>query len=246
MSPSRPLRLLSPERARRELPSRPIYPPLIKPAPALETNDAVAADAGPVAAETDATPARKRNRTARAVLITMIGLNFGAVLGLVAWPMLQALRVVNEPVIETVQRTQGDLLAQLDMNVRTLNAAVAELHTRVTSAGERQEVDRARLAEIDLAMGALRTSLHEMRTSQDASVAELTANATKARGDIVRLRASIDELKGTHQGEAAAVRPRIRGTIPVLVPAASDQARWPTLPASAVNADGHIFVAPAQ
>ena len=243
MSPSRPLRLLSPERARRDLPSRPIYPPLIKPAPA--NDDSAAAQAEPGAAEAGAIPALKRARATRTVLITMIGLNFGAVLGLVGWPMLQAVGVVNAPVIETVQRNQADLINQLDMNVRTLNAAVAELHARVSAATERQEVDRARLQEIDLAMGALRTSLHEMRTTQDASVAELTANAAKARGDIVKLRASIEELKGARPSQAAAVRAPIRGTIAATAPA--HEARWPLLPASTAQGDGHIFtLTPAQ
>ncbi len=240
MSPTRPLRVLSPERARRDLPSRPIYPPAIRPK-APEAMSAVAENAAPDEAQADTRPAGKRRLT-RAVLITMVGLNFGAVLGLVAWPMLQALQVVSPPVIETVQRNQGDQIAQLDASVRAMSALVTELHARVTSAGERQEVDRARLAEIDLAMGALRTSLDGMRAAQDASVAELTANATKARSDIVKLRASIDELRAPRQPQAAAVRAPIRGTIA----ASAGEPRWPTLPASALQADGHIFVTPAQ
>ena len=240
MSPTRPLRVLAPERARRDLLSRPIYPQVVRPKALPDATPAATADAA--LAQADAIPVRKPGRT-RAVLITMIGLNFGAVIGLVAWPMLQALKLVHEPVIETVQRSQGEVLSQLEASVRALNATVTELHARVTSAGERQEVDRARLAEIDLAMGALRTSLHEMRTTQDASVAELTANATKARSDIVKLRASIEELKGPHQPQATALRAPIRGTIAASVA----EPRWPTLPASATKADGHIFdLPPAQ
>jgi len=246
VSPTRPMRVLAPERARRDLLSRPIYPQVVRLKALAEAEPAVTADEEPASAQAAGIPGLKRAGTTRAVLVTMIGLNFGAVLGLVGWPMLQALKVVNEPVIETVQRNQGEVISQLEATIRTLNATVTELHARVTSAGERQDVDRARLAEIDLAMGALRTSLHEMRTTQDASVAELTANATKARGDIVKLRASIDELKG-RQPEATSVRPRIRGTIPALTPTSAEQPRWPDLRASAAKDDGHIFnLAPAQ
>ena len=155
MSPSRPLRNLAPERARRDLPGRPIYPPLGTMAAVRDTQPAIAPDEEPSSEQAAGIPAIKRARTTRAVLVTMIGLNFGAILGLVGWPMLQALKVVNEPVVETVQRNQSELLSQLDASVRALNATVTELHTRVTAAGERQDIDRARLAEIDLAMGAL-------------------------------------------------------------------------------------------
>lgn len=243
MSPTRPLRVLSPERARRDIASRPIYPQVVRPKAPADASAAAIADAALHAGEADALPAGRHGRT-RAVLITMIGLNFGAVLGVVAWPMLQALQVVSPPVIETVQREQSELLSQLDASVRALNTTVTELHARVSAATERQEVDRARLAEIDLAMGALRSSLSELRSNQDASVAELTANAAKARSDIVKLRASIEELSGRHAPQAA-VRAPIRGSIAAATPAGADEARWPSLPASAINADGHIFVAPA-
>ena len=245
MSPPRPLRVLSPERARRDLLSRPVYPQFVRPKAQPDATPAAMADAALAqdSEQADSIPATRRSGATRAILVTMIGLNFGAVLGLVVWPMLQALQVVNPPVIETVQRNQGALIAQLDTSVRNLTAMVAELHARVTSAGERQEADRARLAEIDLAMGALRTSLSEMRTTQDASVAEFTANAAKARGDIVRLRTSIEELKGARQPQAAAMRAPIRGTIA----AVAGEARWPTLPAGAAPSDGHIFsLPPAQ
>jgi len=39
-------------------------------------------------------------------MIVMIAVNFGVVLGLVGWPVLQALGVVNKPVIEVVQRSR--------------------------------------------------------------------------------------------------------------------------------------------
>ena len=57
------------------------------------------------------------------------------------------------------------------------------------------------MAETDASFVALRSSLRELREAQNAAreswlqpVAELTAAATKARSDIVRLRASLDEL----------------------------------------------------
>jgi chromosome segregation ATPase len=188
----------------------------------------------------------------------MIGVNFGAVLGLVGWPMLQALKVVNEPGSEVVQRNQGDSISRLDASVNSLNTVVADLHARVTSAGERQEDDRRRLAEIDAAFGALRTSVHDMRAVQD-SVAELTANATKARSDIVQLRTSLEELSRQRQPKPVAIRARIDqieqamvehellGTIRGSIQAPGERPRALAPRESASQADGHIFnLTPAQ
>jgi len=248
---------LAPERARRDLPSRPIYPPIVKTTASPETKPAVTADAGPASAEADGVGvlAPKRDRITRAVLVTMIGVNFGAVLGLMGWPVLQALNVVNAPVAEIVQRNQGDSISRLDASVQTLNTVVADLHARVTSAGERQEADRQHLAEIDLAVDGLRTSVHDMRTTQDA-VAELTANAAKARSDIVRLRTSLEELSRQRQPELAAIRARteqamvqheLLSTIRGSIQAPGERPRALAPRASAPQADGHIFdLAPAQ
>lgn len=252
MSPPRPVRFSAPERARRDPPSRPIYPPITKTTASPETTLADTVDAAPAPAEADDTLAPKRDRITRAVLVTMIGVNFGAVLGFVGWPVLQALKVVPAPVTDIVQRNQGDSISRLDASVQTLNTVVAELHARVTSAGERQEADRQRLAEIDAAFGDLRTSVHDIRSTQDA-VAELTANATKARSDIVRLRTSIEELSSQRQPELPAIRARIdrtkqamaRPELPATIRGsiqAPDERPGALAPRdSASQADGHIF-----
>lgn len=235
-----------------------MYPPVTKTTASPETNPADTVDAAPAPAEADFILAPKRDRITRAVLVTMIGVNFGAVLGFVVWPVLQTLKVVPAPVTDVVQRNQGDSISRLDASVQTLNTVVADLHARVTSAGERQEADRQRLAEIDAAFGALRTSVHDMRTTQDA-VAELTANATKARSDIVRLRTSLEELSSQRQPELTAIRaridrtkqamvpPEIAGTIRGSIQAPGERPRVLVPRESASQADGHIFnLTPAQ
>src|SRR5437667_222259 len=64
-------------------------------------------------------------------------------------------------------------------------------------------------------LGVLRSDLDEMRAAQAAEqswrepVAELTAAAAKARGEIVRLRASLDELSKGRQPEVVAIQARI-------------------------------------
>ena len=102
-------------------------------------------------------------------MMAMIGVSFGAVLGLAGWPVLQALGVVNEPVIEVVQRNQADLISRLDATVHVLNAAVAELSARVDSARDRQEAVNQFMTDIDASFGALRRSMHEMREAQNAA-----------------------------------------------------------------------------
>src|SRR5258706_576197 len=206
------------DRARRDFVSRPAYAQIVNTKPWPDAKPASAPDAEP-AFEADGIAAPKADRATREfpiAMIVMIAVNFGAVLGLVGWPMLQALGVVDKPVIEVVQRNQADLISQLDATVHALNAAVAELNARVASAADRQEAASRYLTEIDAAFGALRTSLHEIRAAQDAAtdswfqpVAELTAAATKARSDIVRLRASLDELSRQRPPEAAAIGARI-------------------------------------
>jgi len=251
------------DRARRELISRPIAMPVGMPKPAPGMKPALAQEAAPPAAATERLASPKRIRTGRAVLLAMIGVNFGAVLGLVGWPVLQALKVVPAPVIEVVQRNQADLIAQLDTTVHALSAAVGNLSERASAATDREEAVSLRLAEIDAALAAARTSMEEMRAAQRAAkdswlepVAELNAAATKARSDIVRLRASLEELRRSRPPEAAALVARldrieqamiqhellgaIRGSIPVPGERPRSLAARENTPA----ADGHIINVP--
>jgi len=215
VGPSRPARLMAHDRARRDFATRPITAQFVKLKGWPEAKPAFP-DAVPASPEAGGSPEPDRGGAIAALpipLMLMIGVTFGAVLGLVGWPVLQALGVVNEPVIEVVQRSQADLISRLDVTVHGLNAAVAELSARVDSARDRQE---AASQEIDASFVALRSSLRELREAQNAAreswlqpVAELTAAATKARSDIVRLRASLDELSRLRQPEAAAISARI-------------------------------------
>src|SRR5512134_1419311 len=191
------------DRARRDSVSRPIGTQFFKMKAWPEAKPAVTSDAGPAPAEADGNPQPNRDGAILALPIAMMvmtGVSFGAVLGLVGWPVLQALGVVNEPVIEVVQRNQADLISRLDASVQVLTTAVAELSARVDSATDRQEAASQRMTEVDASFVALRSSMRELREAQAAAreswlqpVAELTAAATKARSDIVRLRASLDE-----------------------------------------------------
>jgi hypothetical protein len=72
------------------------------------------------------------------------------------------------------------------------------------------------MAEIDARFLALRRSVRELREAQTAAneswlepVAELNAAATKARSDIVKVRASLDELSRLRHPEAAAISARL-------------------------------------
>jgi len=72
------------------------------------------------------------------------------------------------------------------------------------------------MAEIDDALGDLRTGMDELRAAQNAAkeswrepVAELAAAAKRTRGDIVRLRASLDELSEQGQLEAVVIGGRL-------------------------------------
>jgi hypothetical protein len=173
----------------------------------------------PASTEAAGIPEPKRDGAAASVpvaMMLMVGVSFGAVLGLVGWPVLQALGVVSEPAIQVMQRNQADLISRLDATVHVLNAAVGALGARVDSVGDRQEVVSQFMTDIDAAFGALRKSMSEMREAQNAAkdswlqpVAELNAAATKARSDIVRLRASLDELSRLRQPDVAAIGARI-------------------------------------
>lgn len=262
MGPTRPLRLMPHDRSRRDL-GRPINPQAAKMMAWPAAKAAVTSDSAPAPIETQDIPEPTREGATAAVplaIMLMIGVSFGGVVGLVGWPVLQALGAVNEPVVETVQRNHGDLISKLDETVHVLNAAIAELSARVDAARDRQEATTQLMTDIDASVGALRKSMHEMRDAQNAArdswsqpVAELNAAATKARSDIVRLRASVDELTRLRRPEAAAVRaqvdrieralaqPELPGAIRGSIPAPGERPRSlaarETLPA----VDGHIF-----
>jgi len=255
------------DRARRDFATRPITAQFVKVKGWPEAKPATIPDAAPSSAAADS-PEPNRDRAIAALplpMMLMIGVSFGAVLGLTGWPVLQALGVVGEPVIETVQRNQADLISRLDATVRGLNAAVAELSARADSASERQEAASRFMTEIDASFVALRSSLRELRETQNAAreswlqpVAELTAAATKARSDIVRLRASLDELGRLRRPEVAAIGARIDRIEQAMVRYGSPGAIRGSIDAPAErpralaaressSADGHLFdLKPAQ
>lgn len=154
--------------------------------------------------------APQRSRATRAfliVLIAAVGINFGAILGLVGWGVLQAFGVFGEPAIEKVQRAQGASIAEIEASVEALNASVTGLSAHFNAAGAREDATNRRVAEIGDAIGVLRTGMSELRTGVNevraaaaeepwrTPVAELTANVTKLRSDMGGLRVSIDEAK---------------------------------------------------
>jgi hypothetical protein len=219
MGPLGALKLVARDR-RRNLVSRPAYAQIQKLKAWSDAKLASASKAGPLSGDasgaasndTSGAPGSKRDRAGRVVVIAIaaVAVNFGAGVGLMGWGALQALGLVAEPAIESVQRKQTALMSQLDTTVHALTAAVVGLSARVYSAGEREDAASLRMAEIDDALGDLRTGMDELRAAQNAAkeswrepVAELAAAAKRTRGDIVRLRASLDEL--TEQGQLEAV-----------------------------------------
>jgi len=263
VSPSRPLGLVARDRSRREPGSRPTNTQFLRMNAWPEANPAFTPDAKLAPTEAHGIPEPKRAAAALPfpiAMMVMVGVSFGAVLGLVGWPVLQALGVVNEPVIQVTQRNQADLISRLEATVHVLNAAVAELSSRVDSAGDRQEAVNQFMTDIDASFGALRKSMNEMREAQNAAreswlqpVAELNAAATKARSDIVRLRASLDELSRLRQPEVAAIGARIDrieramvqhellGAIRGSIDAPGERPRSLASRESSSAADGHII-----
>src|SRR5712691_4350370 len=137
MGPSQPSRRVTHERARRNV-SRPDYIQIYKVKAGPDAKPAAAADAEPAPAEAAGAPAPKRDRATRAFLIAMIAavaVNFGAILGIGAWSVLQAVGVIGEPAIEAAQRRQAASMSELDATVHALNAAVIGLSARADSAG---------------------------------------------------------------------------------------------------------------
>ena len=255
------------DRAWRNLASRPISPQIFKTKAWPEAKPAFTLDASSASTEADGIPQPNRDRAILPVaMMAMIGVTFGAVLGLVGWPVLQAFGLVNEPVIEVVQRNQAELISRLDSTVQVLDARIADLTARVASTSDKQEAASQFTAEIDARFAALRRSMRELRDAQNAAreswlqpVAELNAAATKARSDIVRLRASLDELSRLRQPEVAAIGARIArieqavaqyklpGAIRGSIPASAERPRSLAARESSPTADGHIFdLKPAQ
>src|SRR5947209_11606616 len=248
------------DRAWRNLASRPISPQNVMTKGAPEAKGAFTPDASSASSKPDSIPEPKRDRaTLPVAMMVMIGVTFGAVLGLVGWPVLQAFGLVNEPVIATVQREQAELMSRLD-------ATVADLSVRVASASDRQEAASQFMAEIDARFVALRKSMRELREAQNAAneswlqpVAELNAAATKARRDIVNVRASVDELSRLRHPEVGAISARIDrieqavaqsklpGAIRGSIHASVERPRSLASAERTSSADGHIFeLKPAQ
>ena len=219
MEPSRPLKLVARDRARRNPVSRPVYAPIQTLRAWSDAKLASTLDAGPASADAEGASGPKRQPAARAFLIAMmvmVGVNFGAVVGWLGWGALQGLGLVAEPAIEKVQREQTALISQIEETIHGLSTAVVGLSARVESAAGREEAADRRMAEVDGTLGVLRTSIHEIRAAQNAAeeswrepVAELKAAATRERGEIVRLRASLDELSRARRPETVAIGARI-------------------------------------
>jgi hypothetical protein len=219
MEPSATRTPVARDRGRRNPVSRHAYRQIHKLKAWSDAKLGSASNAGPASVDADAAPRPKRDRATRAFLIgliAVIAVNFGALVGQLGWGVLQGLGWVAEPAIESVQRDQAASISQLDATVHALSAAVAGLGARVDSAADREEAGSRRMAEIDGTLGALRMSVNEIRAAQNAAeeswrepVAELTATATKARGELVRLRASVDELSRSRQPELVAIGARI-------------------------------------
>src|SRR5437588_4340359 len=252
------------DRAWRNLASRPISPQNVMTKAWLGAKPAFSPDASSASNEADGIPEPNRDRAILPVaMMVMIGVSFGAALGHVGWPVLQAFGLVNEPVIEVVQRNQAELMSRLDSTVQALNATVADLSTRVASTSDRQEAASQFMAEIDARFVALRRRMRELREAQNESwlqpVAELNAAATKARSDIVRLRASLDELSRLRHPEVGAISARIDrieqamaqsklpGAIRGSIHASGERPRSLASAERSSSADGHLFeLKPAQ
>jgi outer membrane murein-binding lipoprotein Lpp len=252
MGPSQTARRATRDRARRDPVIRPDYLKLYRVKTGPEASPSTELTIVPLPA---APPQRSRaTRAFLVALIVAVGINFGAILGLVGWGVLQAFGVFGEPAIETVQREQGASIAQLDATVQALNASVMGLSAHVNAAGEREDTANRRVAEIDDAIGVLRTGMNDLRAVQTAAAAEepwrspvdeLTARVTKLRSDMSGLRASIDEAKprqpsGTTNArleriEQALIQHKLIG--PMRGAIAPD--------APALAGDGHIISLPA-
>src|SRR5437764_6806959 len=110
------------DRAWRNLASRPISPQNVTTKAWPEAKSAFAPDASPASTQTDNIPQPKGDRAGLPVaMMVMVGVSFGGVLGLVGWPVLQAFGLVNEPVVERVQREQAELMSRLDATVADLS-----------------------------------------------------------------------------------------------------------------------------
>jgi len=256
MRPSQPLRLVARDRARRHPAGRPDFTSIR--VTAWPDAGLASADAGPVPADEGAPP--KRNRATRAFLIALIAavaVNFGAVSGSVGWSVLQALGWVAAPAIEAMQREQAASLSQLDATVQALNAAVVGLNARADSAGEREGATGRWLAEIDDALGTLRAAQNAAEDSWRKPVAELATTVARARGDVVGLRASLDELSRQRQPELVAIGTRIdrieramidRNLLGPIRGSIQETARPRSIAArESSSADGHIIqLTPAQ
>jgi outer membrane murein-binding lipoprotein Lpp len=253
MGPSQTARRVTHDRARRHPIIRPDVLQLYK---VKAGPDAAPGTALQLVPEPVAPPGRSRAR--RAFLIMLIvagGINFGALLGLMGWGVLQAFGVLGEPAIETVQREQGASIAQLDATVAALHASVMGLSAHVNAAGEREDAANRRAAEIGDAVDVLRMGMNELRAAQAAAAAEepwrtpveeLTANVAKLRGDMKGLRSSIDEAKPRAPAnlnarldriEQALIQHKLLGPIRGTIE--------PELPAARSGNDGHIISLPA-
>jgi outer membrane murein-binding lipoprotein Lpp len=258
----------SPQKARRVTRDRARRHPLIRPDYLRLYKVKVGPDATPVAGLPATIPVADepqpgRSRARRAFLIALIaatGVNFGAILGLVGWGVLQAFGVFGEPAIETVQREQGASIAQLDATVQALNASVTGLSAHFNAAGAREDETNRRVAEIGDAIGVLRTGMNELHTGVNevraaaaeelwrTPVEELTARVTKLRSDMSGLRATIDEAKPrAPAGNMSARLDRIEQALvqhKLLGPMRGTIDPERTAQAAAPGTDGHIISLP--
>jgi hypothetical protein len=174
-------------------------------------------------AEPTVRPASRRTGPAiLAALIVAVAAAFGSIIGVSGSSAMQeALRLVGlaaESPFETVQRKQASAITELDRTVQALYAAVAGVSAHADFAGHREEAMTRRIDQIDDGLVVLHTSLNELRAAQKAAaadepwrkpIAQLTAAVTKAQGDIVGLRTSLDDANPARRTDVAAISQRI-------------------------------------
>ena len=215
MRPSESLRRTARDRARRVPPGRLDQPQiaLVRTWPDARP-DSVPADVSPE-------PTNDRVQPYLVAAIVALALTFGGVIGLAGSATLQetlrAIGLVGETALETAQRKQAAAISDLDTAVNALNAAVAGLSAHADFAGNREEAQMRRMERVYDELGALKSSIVELRSAQETAaeepwrkpVAQLTAALAKARNDITGLRTSLDELGHAKPAGLAAVGERI-------------------------------------
>jgi hypothetical protein len=130
--------------------------------------------------------------------------------------VLRTLGFGREAEIQTEQRKQATVVAEMERIISRMDNEIGALTTRIARSESADAVTEERIASLDGSLGAVGSELKELRARSESAgepwrkpVDHLTGAVTGARGDIITLRSSLDAYEQARRNDVTALTRRL-------------------------------------